>query len=434
MVILTTRLQLEESSSYSKHLERLSRDAVGCAYLEIPMTMLYLSDTGPSPHCQLLNQSSSHYFYSNQSHSSKFLDQQRVAIMTPTKTRQWIVAKKPTGTPTWTGPNATFRQETNDLPQLRDGQVLLKVLYISNDPAQRTWINPNTPDDRKYAPPVNEGDVMASGSISEVIESKFKDLEVGALVSSSTGWTEYAVVSGDKCMRIEASKDMPATLFMSLFGGAGLTAYYGLIDIVQTKSSDAVVISGAAGAVGSVAIQIAKDIIGCKKVIGIAGSDEKCEFVKTLGADVCLNYKKESFKEDLIKATDGFVEVFFDNVGGEILDLMLTRIKKDGRIAACGAISGYNDEKTAGIKNWFEIVAMRITIRGFIVTDAVNSGRSKEIVKELTKAYKNGNIKATEEGQTVVPTKFEDIPKTWMMLFSGKNTGKLITKLSYSSN
>ena len=152
----------------------------------------------------------------------------------------------------------------------------------------------------------------------------------------------------------------------------GLTAYYGLIEMVRASKDDIVVISGAAGATGSMAVQIAKKIIGCKKVIGIAGSDDKCKWVQSLGADLCLNYKNPSFADELVKATpgpDNFANVYYDNVGGEILDLMLTRMAKFGRVAACGAISNYNHtpDRMTGIKNWFEVISMCLEIRGFIV-------------------------------------------------------------------
>lgn len=144
---------------------------------------------------------------------------------------------------------------------------------------------------------------------------------------------------------------------------------------------------------------------------------------------MCLNYKKPSFKEDLIKATDAYAEVYFDNVGGEILDLMLTRMKRGGRIAACGAITEYNKSDKSGLKNWFEIISNRIEIKGFIAMDFLAQGKGPEAVKEMVSAVKEGKIKVGEENETVIDTKFEDVPKTWMLLFEGANTGKLVTKL-----
>lgn len=209
----------------------------------------------------------------------------------------------------------------------------------------------------------------------------------------------------------------------------GLTAYYGTKIIARAGKEDTVVVSGAAGATGSMVVQIAKKLLGCKRVVGIAGNDDKCKWVENLGADLCLNYKMGNFKQDLIRATDGYVDVYFDNVGGEILDLMLTRMKKDGRVAACGAITDYNRSEKPGLKNWFEVISNRIEIKGFIASDFVAQGKGPETVKELVTAVKEGKIKVGDENETVVDTKFEDVPKTWMLLFEGANTGKLITKL-----
>lgn len=175
-------------------------------------------------------------------------------------------------------------------------------------------------------------------------------------------------------------------------------------------------------------VQIAKHLLSCKKVIGFAGTDEKCQWVKSLGADECLNYKKDSFVEDVRKATDGFANVFFDNVGGDQLDMMLTRMAKHGRIAACGAISQYNrEDDLGGLKNWFQIVSNRIKIQGFIVMDA--GSQMPQIVEVLKQGVKDGKLKVGEANETVVPTSFQDVPKTWTSLFSGSNTGKLVTKL-----
>jgi NADPH-dependent curcumin reductase CurA len=350
--------------------------------------------------------------------------------MTPTTSRHWVLSKKPTDLPVLSGADATFSLTTTPLPSVEEGQVLIKIQYLSNDPAQRLWISGDIEPERLYTTPVEVGDTMTSyACISEVIESRSEKLPVGSVVLADAGWREYAVLPEEECMLVEPIEGLNATHYVSLFGVVGVTAMYGLVDIAQAGPNDTVVISGAAGAVGSMAVQIAKHVLGCKRVIGIAGTDAKCMWVERLGADVCINYKNSSFKEDVKKATEGYVEVFFDNVGGEILDLMLTRIKKDGRVAACGAISDYNSSEIPGIKNWYQVIAMRIQIRGFVVLDAAPTGRWTEIVKSLIQGYKDGEIKATEEGLAIVPTKFEDIPKTWMELFEGRNSGKLLTKI-----
>lgn len=172
--------------------------------------------------------------------------------------------------------------------------------------------------------------------------------------------------------------------------------------------------------------QIAKNLIGCKTVIGIAGSDAKCEWVRSLGADVCLNYKSPSFKQDLASVTPNYVNAYFDNVGGKMLDLMLTRMALNGRVAVCGAISVYNGADVQ-LKNWFEVISMRIQLRGMVVLDWMP--KAQETIEEIANAAKAGKIRINDEAETVVATQFENIPKTWMKLFDGSNTGKLITKL-----
>ncbi|KAF2665450.1 NAD(P)-binding protein [Microthyrium microscopicum] len=333
--------------------------------------------------------------------------------------------------PVLSGLNATFRLDTKTLPQLEDDQVLIKVLYLSNDPAQRIWIDPQIEPDRLYTEPVEVGDTMrVYGAIAQILKSPSQDLLVGTLVSCTAGWYEYAVIPAKDCALLKSIDGLSPTHHMGVFGTPGVTAYYGMTDIVDAKPSDTVVISGAAGAVGSVAVQLAKNVLKCKKVIGIAGTDSKCRWVESLGADLCLNYKSTTFKEDLIKATHGFVEVYFDNTGGEILDLMLTRVKRDGRVAACGAIADYNATMPSGIKTWYHVIAMRLRICGFVVTDAIPSGRYSKITDELIRGFKEGKIRAAEHGQTIISANFEDIPKTWMMLFRGTGTGKLITELA----
>jgi len=200
---------------------------------------------------------------------------------------------------------------------------------------------------------------------------------------------------------------------------------------VGCKKDDVVVVSGAGGATGSMVVQIAKKIVGCKKVIGMAGTEEKCRWVESLGADVCVNYKSKSFQDDLKKALkeNGGADVYFDNVGGSILDLMLGSMKMYGRIAACGAISSYNHEEPTMLKNYFNVITQRIEIKGFIVLDLFAKGKMPEARQALVDAYKEGKLKIGDENETVVDTKFESIPETWVKLFEGGNTGKLVTKL-----
>ena len=290
---------------------------------------------------------------------------------------------------------------------------------------------------------------MHARALSKVLESRSSKFQAGDMVTGQVGWVQYAILD-DQMPGLNKVSELPGGLsmthYLGTFGSTGLTAYYGFVVIAEAKAEDVVVVSGAAGATGSMVsqfpsrstrnlpgyrqvIQIAKNIIGCKKVIGLAGSSEKCNWVESIGADTCLNYKDPDFNDKLIKATDGFVDVYFDNVGGEILDVMLSRMARYGRIAACGAISAYNSspDQLYGIKNWFEVISMRLQIRGFIVTDFIP--RAGEALGTFRKALQEGKLKIGDENEHVVDTKFEDVPKTWMKLFEGGNTGKLITKL-----
>ncbi|KAL4803821.1 hypothetical protein BDV18DRAFT_39725 [Aspergillus unguis] len=343
-------------------------------------------------------------------------------------TKQWILANKPTGLPTTSGPTPTFKLTTTDLPAITPSQALLKTVMLSNDPAQRTWIVPDADPNRLYMSPVAEGSPMSSFALAEVVDSgNESQLAKGTLVLAPTGWREYSVHEIKGLQSVKPVEGLDLGHFLGAFGMTGLTAYYGIKEVVGATKDDTVVVSGAAGATGSMVVQIAKKIVGCKRVIGIAGTDEKCRWVETLGADVCINYKKDSFEQDLIKETEGFVEVYYDNVGGSILDLMLTRMKRHGRIAACGTISNYNSSDAVGLKNFFEVISMRLHIHGFIVLDYVH--KFGEVVAELSQAWKDGKIVVDDSMQTVVEAKFEEVPKVWMKLFEGANTGKLCTKI-----
>ncbi|KAL8863510.1 MAG: hypothetical protein Q9178_000191 [Gyalolechia marmorata] len=350
----------------------------------------------------------------------------------PSETHQWVLSNKPTSLPTLSGPSPTFTNKTAPLPSLASGDVLLQTVYLSNDPAQRGWISADIDPARLYTTPVDIGSPMHARGMCKILKSSARGWEEGELVLASCGWTEYAVVQAGKCQKLPNldGLDVGVTQFLGALGMTGLTAWTGLTEIVKARHDDTVVVSGAAGATGGMVVQIAKHIIGCKRVVGIAGGEDKCKWVKEhLGADACVDYKSSRFVEELKKETEGFVEVYFDNVGGEILDLMLTRIKRYGRIAACGAIAEYNkgNAQGYGIKNWFEVVSNRIQIKGFIVLDHL--GKAEEGMNELVKAMREGKIKVDAGNETVVETGFEGVPETWMKLFEGGNRGKLITKL-----
>ncbi|TFK99225.1 hypothetical protein BDV98DRAFT_510664 [Pterulicium gracile] len=322
--------------------------------------------------------------------------------------------------------SSTFKLVERDLPKLKDGQYLLKTVYLSNDPAQRTWIQKNANPARSYLPPINPGEVMRAMGVGQVVASKSSGIQVGDLVYGMLGWKDYGVFDEQSTSRsaIPIPGHSPS-IFLGAFGGTGLTAYFGLTEILKLQKGQSLVVSGAAGAVGNMVVQYAKHVIGASKVVAISGSDEKAAWVEKLGADVSLNYKSSEFKKQLDDATEGFVDAYFDN--GEILDQMLTRVKQGGRIAACGAISVYNSSEPTRLFNYMNLITYRITLQGFIVIDYLH--RSDEAVAALSSALKKGKIDI-QDAETLVQAQFEEIPKTWGLLFEGGNTGKLITQIT----
>ncbi|KAF5022205.1 hypothetical protein F66182_5792 [Fusarium sp. NRRL 66182] len=344
-------------------------------------------------------------------------------------TKQWVLVNKPAGEPVLSGPDATFKLQTVTLPELEDGQILVKVQYLSNDTGLRNFIQSTVAPERFYVPTVPVGSPMRSGIIAEVVESRSDKFKVGHLcMDFHLGtWSEYAILEAEQSQALAPlPNNLPVTHFLGAFGASGLAAYTGLYYAGEAKPEHTIVISAAAGATGSMAIQIASKILGAKRVIGIAGSDDKCEWVKSIGAHECINYKSPTFLEDLKAVTPDEVDVYFDNVGGHVLDAMLTRVKRHGHIAVCGAVSSYNSDEAMGLKNWFEIISSRITVRGFIMLDYMD--KVPGILGELIGATADGRIKL-EQAETVVEAPIEQQPEVWMRLFSGGNQGKLLTKL-----
>jgi NADPH-dependent curcumin reductase CurA len=345
-------------------------------------------------------------------------------------TKQWVLASKPTGAPVLEGDDATFKLQTVTLPSLQDGQILCKVQYFSNDTGLRNFIQSTVAPERFYVPTVPVGSPMRSGIIAEVVESASPTFKAGDLVMDFHlgTWSEYVILDAANSQALSPLPgNLPLTHYLGAFGASGIAAYTGLYMAGEAKPEHTIVISAAAGATGSMAIQIAVKILGAKRVIGIAGSDEKCAWVKEeLGAHECINYKSPTFLEDLKAATPDEVDVYFDNVGGHVLDAMLTRIKRHGTIAVCGAVSSYNSDEPMALKNWFELISMRITIRGFIMLDYMD--KVPAILGELIGAAADGRIKL-HNSETVVEAPIEQQPEVWMRLFSGGNQGKLLTKL-----
>ncbi|KAK8074112.1 NADP-dependent oxidoreductase YfmJ [Apiospora phragmitis] len=361
----------------------------------------------------------------------------------PTETRRWVLAKKPAGLPVLSGPDATFRLETVPLPPLQAGQLLCKARYFSNDAGQRGFIESPVPADRYYINTVPLGEPMFAGVIAEVVEAHASVSEshhqLGQLVMSlhMGVWSEYFVLDAAHAQPVVPNGKIAMTHHLGAFGGPGLAAYTGLHYAARIKPDDIVVVSAAAGATGSVAVQIAANLVGCRRVVGIAGGEAKCAWVRSLlskgndnGAQhACVDYKSPHFAADLKRATEGGnATVYFDNVGGDVLDTVLGCMARAGRVAVCGAVSTYNNNNAPmALRNWFEIVNRRLTLQGFILLDFAD--KLPGAVAELGEAAATGRLRLDGASETVVEVGIEGVPAVWLRLYSGLNQGKLVTKL-----
>lgn len=338
-------------------------------------------------------------------------------------------------------PSSTFDVATEKLPELQDGQILVKILYLSNDPTQRTWMQKDQDLSRAYAPPILPGDAVKSLALAEVVASKSSKAAVGAVVSGRFEWADYAVASEALIFNIvDQSKGLPLPFYLSVLGMTSLTAYFGLTEVGQFKKpaegekGPIVAVSAASGATGSMVVKIAKHILGASKVIGISGSDEKCKYVESIGADYCANYHDPEWKEKLTKEIgQDYIDIYFDNVGGDILGFMLSKIKRFGRVVACGAISGYNDRELIKVPNWGEIITNSLTVQGFIVGNYL--AKVPEAIAVLADGLTTGKLQVAEsfhvEDLSEKEDKFEQIPQVWKLLFGNqKPNGKLITKIA----
>ncbi|BEI81021.1 hypothetical protein CcaverHIS002_0201810 [Cutaneotrichosporon cavernicola] len=341
--------------------------------------------------------------------------------MAPTEQKIWIVNENPIAE---VQPD-TFRLETRPLPALKDGEVLVQVEFISNDPAQRGWIQKGSDPERAYVKPVRAGEPMRAGGVGKVVDSKSSKWKTGQRVYGYLGWADYVVLPEASIM-MEAI-DLPGVTAASLsvLGMVAVTAYQGIFEVLDCKPEHTVLVSGAAGAVGSAAIQYAKHVVGAKRVVGIAGGPEKCRWVESIGADACVDYKDPNFAANLKEALQGYADRYFENVGGQVLNAAFRVIKRYGKIGICGMISGYNG-KIDPLPGFFEVISNRLTIEGFLVLDV--APRYGEIVQKIAGWAKEGKIKL-DESETVVPTKIDDVPQTWQRLFRGENRGKLVTQL-----
>lgn len=336
-----------------------------------------------------------------------------------TVNRRWLLAARPHGMIK----DSDFELVEETLRDPGPGEVLVRVTHLSFDPTQRGWLAADS-----YLPAVRLGDPVRASGVGQVVKSEHPGFKVGQLVQGGFGWQEYVLSKGET----ELGPIMP--LFpgvtpeqaLGVFGVTGLTAWFGLTDIGQPKAGDTVLVSGAAGATGSVVVQVAR-ALGCK-VIGIAGGPEKCHWVRAVaGADACIDYKSEDVAARIKALAPGGVNVVFENVGGEILEAALMNLAMHARVVLCGGISSYNAEdpsQMAGIRPYMQLTLMRARMEGFIIIDY--AARFGEGVQALTKLMAEGKLKTAED----VQTGFENCPATLRRLFEGRNLGKQLLKLA----
>jgi NADPH-dependent curcumin reductase len=301
-------------------------------------------------------------------------------------------------------------------PEPADGQFLAEVEYISLDPAMRAWMNAG----RSYIPPVEIGEVMRAAAIGRVVESRHPDYQVGAWVNGVFGVQRYALSDGSGVTLVDTSV-APPPVHLGTLGLIGVTAYFGLLEVGRPEPGQTVVVSGAAGSVGSVVGQIAR-IKGCRAV-GIAGGPEKCAWlVDELGFDAAIDYKAGDVRAQLREHAPDRVDVFFDNVGGEILDAVLLRLARGARVVISGAISQYNaTERPPGPVNYMQLLVMRASMTGFVVFDYAK--RYSEAAAELGGWLRTGELRSRED---VVDGDIRQFPEVLLRLFRGENTGKLV--------
>ena len=335
--------------------------------------------------------------------------------MSDSRNGQWLLVARPTGMVQ----ESDFEYREEPVPAVGEGDYLARTLYVSVDPAQRGWMNA----DPSYMPPIPLGEVMRAGTISQVVESRHPEYAVGDIVSGFFGWQECALGSQGLAPAQKIAVEHPLPRYLGVLGTTGLTAYFGLLEVGGLASGETVLVSGAAGATGSVAAQIAK-IKGCR-VIGIAGGAEKCGWLtEELGLDAAIDYKGEDVDARLTTLCPAGVNVYFDNVGGSILESAMAHMALRGRIACCGMIAGYNaaDPEPAP-RNLFLLIARRIRMTGFLVMDF--APRFPEARRDLSAWLADGSLKARED----VQEGFDNIPQTFLRLFSGRNIGKQVLKI-----
>jgi NADPH-dependent curcumin reductase CurA len=304
------------------------------------------------------------------------------------------------------------------VPSPADGEVLVKVLLLSLDPAMRGWLN----DVPSYVPPVGLGDVMRAIGVGLVVESRSAAVSEGAYVTGLFGVQEYAVLPGDAVTPIDDGA-APLPTWLNVLGMPGMTAYFGLLDIGEPEPGQTVLVSGAAGAVGATVGQIAK-LKGCRAV-GIAGGPEKCrKLIDEFGFDAAIDYKNDDLRAALKEKCPDRVDVYFDNVGGEVLDAALGRLARGARVVICGAVSQYNESSMTGPSNYMALLVRRARMEGFVVFDYAS--RYPEGAREMGGWMAEGKLKSVED----VVDGIETFPETLLKLFRGENHGKLVLKVA----
>ncbi len=332
--------------------------------------------------------------------------------------RQWLLAARPAG---MIGPQ-NFEYAESPIPTLSAGEVLVKNLFLSFDPTQRNWMV----DRPGYLPPVGMGETMRAGSVGQVVDSQHDDFAVGELVQTTGGWQDYAVVApGQGPMGLtKLPAGVSPEMMLSILGITGLTAYFGLLDIGLPKAGETVLVSGAAGATGSIVGQIAK-LKGCR-VVGIAGGPEKCRWLKEqAGFDAVIDYKNADVNAQIALHCPEKWDVFFDNVGGDILEAALNHLNLHSRIVMCGGISGYNaTDPVPGPANLMNLITNRGRMQGFIILDYLP--RAMDAIHELMAWVAAGDI----INQVDLKEGFENIPSTLQRLYTGQNVGKQLLKIA----
>ena len=335
--------------------------------------------------------------------------------MSATVNRQVVLAARPVGVPK----AGDFKIESGPVPEPGEGEVLVRNVWMSVDPYMRGRMS----DRKSYAPSFEVGKVMDGRAIGRIVASKHPTLKAGAAVSSMLGWREYFVSKGEGLVPVDAS--LPLSSYLGVLGIPGFTGWYGLKMIGKPKAGETLVVSGAAGATGSLVVQMGK-ILGCR-VVGIAGTDDKCAWLtRDLGADTAINYRKAGDMADALRqACPKGVDIYFENVGGPILDAVLRLINPFARIPLCGMISQYNlDPPDPGPRYLFSMIGNRALMQGFIISDHL--ALYPEFLGEVGGWLRAGRIKSE---QTVVDG-IENASKAFLGLFSGDNTGKMIVRLA----